>query len=139
MHHAETMNPCVCSSAIKTGLSTGTRAIRSKQPTEAAVPACSNRGPRQSRALAGNTLGGALTQRRSMKLSAVRPWTLLARGAERDTGAEATALSAMVRWFPNYTVAAAASAWPRPGDFFGVCRMTTKNGRVPSGRDRLTT
>jgi hypothetical protein len=48
-------------------------------------------------------------------------------------------LGAMLRQFPNDTVAAAASAGPSAGDFFAWCRMTTKNGLVPSGRGRLTT
>jgi hypothetical protein len=116
-----------------------TPAIRSKHPRNPPVLLV----PTEAEAVesaGGNTLGGALARRRSLKFSAVRPLTLQARGAERDTRVEAPQrLSAMVRWFPNYTVAAAASAWPRPGDFFGVCRMTTKNGRLPSGRGRLTT
>ena len=97
MHHLETMNPFICSAACKAA-SEPDPSNPLEQPHGSRRSCLPQQRPRQSRALAGTRRGGALTQRRSMKFSAVRPLTLQASGAERDTGAEATALSASVHF-----------------------------------------
>ena len=61
---------------------------------------------------------------------------LVVDGGQRQPGQPAAHDGAPV---PNCAVAPAASACPRPCNFFGWCRRTTKNGRVPSGSGRLIT
>ena len=104
MHHLETMDPCVFGAACKAHLS---RTQQSARTTHGSRRSClPQQRPRQSSALAGTRR--ALTNAVDEVLSGAA-LTLQARGAERDTGAEATALSASVH-FAIYTIATAGGA-----------------------------